>query len=502
MKYLDERVIFDFSGVYVYNGLHRYDVKIDDELVFIGNAYSTPVLDITDILVNYFESKAPAFTSTPSKSGIIKKVAVTYYGQMSEETISEDVMFIYRQPNYNSKVTTPILDDLSVRNIGLMPMLQGWDRSTLTGAFLPTYPVNPSDVMTFDFVGAYQNAPFINSYQVNYSNGQTDSPIDVSVPTGGDINQYSIPMSTLIRGISEDITLTPSKTSDYFYYRAPGWTLAQDTNTLKVQSSTSSVPIDGAKITYTSKGLAFVETMTNESPVSNVFASTMTINFDPDFLPETIRVELLRGNVRINMVTFTPQNLPDNITSMEIEFGAAYNSLQKISTVTLTPVINYNRSATNCEATSIDLIAFSPLNSGQRYKQTVAKLDNKSRYFLKWRDRYGMPQIQPFSGTHTYKETLTKSTATNWKNTKKLIDNTVQPSWLLNTDWINQELYPFYESIYVSPYLQLYDAKEDKLYNVILTDKSYSEKTFNNQNRKLFNLQLTVELDTIQKIIY
>lgn len=171
MKYLDERVIFDFSGVYVYNGLHRYDVKIDDELVFIGNAYSTPVLDITDILVNYFESKAPAFTSTPSKSGIIKKVAVTYYGQMSEETISEDVMFIYRQPNYNSKVTTPILDDLSVRNIGFMPMLQGWDRSTLTGAFLPTYPVNPSDVMTFDLVGAYQNAPFINSYQVNYSNG-------------------------------------------------------------------------------------------------------------------------------------------------------------------------------------------------------------------------------------------------------------------------------------------------------------------------------------------
>lgn len=502
MKYLDERVIFDFSGVAYTTGLHRYDVKIDGEVVFIGNAYSTSELDITDILVNYFESKAPAFTATPSKSGIVKKVDVIYYSQAGNKTISEDVMFIYRQPNYNSKVTTPILDNLSVQNIGSMPMLQGWDRSTLTGAFLPTYPVNPSDVMTFDFVGAYQNVPFINSYQVNYSNGQTDSPTNVSVLTGGNINQYSIPMSTLIRGISEDLTLTPSKTSDYFYYRAPGWTVAQDTSTLKVQSTTSSVPIDGAKITYTSKGLAFIETMTNESPVSSVFASTMTINFDPDYLPETIRVELLSGNVRVNIVTFTPQNLPDNITSMDIEFGAAYNSLQKVSTVTITPVINYNRSATNCDATSIDLIAFSPLNSGQRYKQTVAKLDNQSRYFLKWRDRYGMPQIQPFKGTHTYKEAFTKSTITNYRNTKKLTSNIVQPSWLLNTDWINQDLYTFYESIYVSPWLQLYDAKEDKLYNVILTDNQYTEKTLKNQSRKLFNLQLTVELDTTQKIIY
>ena len=70
------------------------------------------------------------------------------------------------------------------------------------------------------------------------------------------------------------------------------------------------------------------------------------------------------------------------------------------------------------------------------------------------------------------------------------------------TDYISEKLYPFYESIFVSPYLQLYDAKEDKLYDVILVNTEYDEKTFNNQSRNLFNLQLEVELDTTQKIIY
>jgi hypothetical protein len=113
-----------------------------------------------------------------------------------------------------------------------------------------------------------------------------------------------------------------------------------------------------------------------------------------------------------------------------------------------------------------------------------------------------MPQCQPFSGTHTYKENLTKTTTTNWKNTKRVTGVSNQPSWLLNTNWIHQDLYPFYESIFVSPYLQLYDAKEDKVYSVVLTNTQYDEKTLMNQGRKLSNLQLTVELDTTQNILY
>lgn len=91
-----------------------------------------------------------------------------------------------------------------------------------------------------------------------------------------------------------------------------------------------------------------------------------------------------------------------------------------------------------------------------------------------------MPQCQPFGGTYKYSESISKNTVTDYKNTKKIIDITNTPKWLLNSKWIKQEYYPFYESIFVSPYLQLYDAKEDKLYNVILTNTEYDEKTFNN----------------------
>lgn len=508
MKFLDERIEFDFSNVgNTYNdSTYRYDVSIDGELVFVGNVFiestsTGPIIDVTDIVRNYFEVLKPSFPSTPTKTGIIKEVTVTLYNktQTDEENLSENVYFIYRQQNYNSEITTPIIDTTQSQ-IGSMPMLQGWNYSNNKGLFIPTYPVNPSEKLTFDLISAYQNVPFINDYFVNYSDGSIDNPTRLSI-NGNGIYQYSLPLNTLIRGIYEGINMSPTKVSDYILYRAPGWTLNSDNDILKLQS-TSSVSVDGATVSYTLGESGFIEQITNNSPVSGVFSGTLALTFEPDSIPTTIKVELLNGSVKVNTANFTLQNLPDNLNSIDITFGVSYNSLQKISLITVTPIINYTKISTICEAESISIVSFSPVNSGQRYEQTVAYLDNKSRYFLKWRDRYGMPQIQPFKGTYNYKENIGRSTVTNYKNTKKLTDATIQGSWILNTDYIPEKLYPFYESIFVSPYLQLYDAKEDRLYDVILVNTEYNEKTFNNQSRNLFNLQLEVELDTTQNIIY
>ena len=131
----------------------------------------------------------------------------------------------------------------------------------------------------------------------------------------------------------------------------------------------------------------------------------------------------------------------------------------------------------------ISIIRETVLNNGWLSEEAFLNMidSNKAeKYFLKWKDRYGMPQCQPFGGTYKYSESISKNTITDYKNTKKIIDITNTPKWLLNSKWIKQEYYPFYESIFVSPYLQLYDAKEDKLYNVILTNTEYDEKTFNN----------------------
>ena len=490
------------------SGVYRYDVSIDSTLVFVGNTYleanKNPIIDVTDIIKNYVGVNRPPFDTTAKKSSVYKTVSVKIYINNTNYTQSSNVFMLYENPQYNSNVSTTILDTFVTQNIYTMPMLQGWDYGANEGYLLPTYPAMPSNNFTFDMVCGYQNMPMINQFTINYTNGLTNEPTYVNI-AGNGVYQYSLPMSTLLDSVSEDFTIT-SPVSDYFKPTTRGWTITQDNDILKLQQKligANNVAFDEAAVIYTSRGLVFREQITNTSPVSNTFAGTVTISFEPNYMPSSVRVELRRSGVRIDLVTFTPQQLPTGTTSVEATFGASYSPISTYNnTVTLQATIDYTKVATICDATSMDITTFSPINTNQRYTYTIAKFDNQSRYFLKWKDRYGMPQCQPFGGTYKYSESISKNTITDYKNTKKIIDISNTPKWLLNSKWIKQEYYPFYESIFVSPYLQLYDSKEDKLYNVILTNTEYDEKTFNNQNRQLFNLQLEVGLDTTKTMIY
>lgn len=125
-----------------------------------------------------------------------------------------------------------------------------------------------------------------------------------------------------------------------------------------------------------------------------------------------------------------------------------------------------------------------------------------SKYFLIWQDRYLTQQIQPFNKVNTYSETITGSEITNYYGKRKLYKTSNQPKWKLNSDWVTSEQYKYYESLFVSPTVQLYDSEYDKLYDVILTDRSFTEKTFDNQGKQLFNLTVEVEQTTTQDILY
>ena len=134
---------------------------------------------------------------------------------------------------------------------------------------------------------------------------------------------------------------------------------------------------------------------------------------------------------------------------------------------------------------------------------TVAVLDYPhSRYYLKWRDRYGSFQCQPFCKTTTYSESLDKKQLLTYDLHKKIYSVDVTPTWKINSGWIDQELYPYFESIFISNYVELYDTKEDISYVVIVKDSDYTEKTVRNQGRSLFNLELTLELNKNQSILY
>lgn len=135
-------------------------------------------------------------------------------------------------------------------------------------------------------------------------------------------------------------------------------------------------------------------------------------------------------------------------------------------------------------------------------KCTIAVLDScYSRYYLAWMDRFGDVMSQPFAGKIEYTEDFERNEIKDYKLRRRVIHNEVQPKWRLNTKWLNEDIYPMYESIFTSPYLLLYDAETDRSWNVILTDSEYKEKSFNTE-KTLFNLEINVESNQKQNYIF
>lgn len=124
-----------------------------------------------------------------------------------------------------------------------------------------------------------------------------------------------------------------------------------------------------------------------------------------------------------------------------------------------------------------------------------------AKYYLMWQDRAGSFQSQPFDKISTYSENYERDYITNYTGLKSPNNITVNPKIKIQTGYIKEELYPYYESIYTSPYLLLYDTEQDRSYLVNVTG-DYVEKTFKNQSRQMFNLQLELEFATQQNIIY
>ena len=133
----------------------------------------------------------------------------------------------------------------------------------------------------------------------------------------------------------------------------------------------------------------------------------------------------------------------------------------------------------------------------------VAEIDYcPARYYLQWRDRYGSMQMQPFNQTIQYKQDFSRLETKNYIETRKLSNLSIQPKWTLNTGFLSDYKYPYYESLLVSPWIKLYDTQEDCVYDVIIKTTDYTEKTYLNQDANLFNLEIEVEQTDKQNILY
>ena len=132
---------------------------------------------------------------------------------------------------------------------------------------------------------------------------------------------------------------------------------------------------------------------------------------------------------------------------------------------------------------------------------TIAIFDECfSRFYLQWRDRFGSWQCQPLYEVETYSEDIETQEYKTYTDKRTVYNKQIKPKWKLNTGWIENRYVPYYESIFVSPFLVLYDSKQDKCYEVIIKD-DYTEKNYKNQ-KKLVNFELQLEGAESQNIIY
>lgn len=525
-----------FSPKPTKDGVYRYDIVINGVTVFVGNTYLTanqnPIIDIAGVLKQFVDVNKPPYSAIGELSGVYKNIDVKLYLDNNVYTNSTSQFFIYESPNYNSDITTPILSNLSVEGINTMPMLQGWDYFPKRGYLLPTYPAVASDVFTFDMICAMQNQPFTHNIKIYYDNGLMYQPQTIQL-AGGGCYQYSLPLNWLLQDMSgsnleynaiDELFNFSDFDSDYTFTDSSvvySETLDEEGDTYLMRTYGNIYCVDEeadinnakhivnfhSKIYHKTGGVDtvnFIRDGVNNYSYNYVFNNILNIDkisvvFVNDDDTETIL------DVSPDMTVWNKINANDNAKdSLTISLMMKPNGefiVNEYITIQTQRIV-VNMTATICDAKHINISTQLSEISNNRYDYKIANFDSKSRYFLKWKDRYGMPQVQPFGGTYKYSEDITKNTITNHLNTNKIVDITTKSKWLLNTKWIKQEFYPFYESIFVSPYLILYDAKEDKQYSVILTNTEYEEKTFNNQNRQLFNLQLTVELDTSETMVY
>lgn len=120
-------------------------------------------------------------------------------------------------------------------------------------------------------------------------------------------------------------------------------------------------------------------------------------------------------------------------------------------------------------------------------------------FYLHWIDRYGGVQCQPLRQNYKQTQSYTRESTQNLINETRDYLNNVQTTYTFNTDWINRQEMAVWESIMVSPMVCLIDTRADKSWRVLVTDKSFSQKTFDNTHT-LFNMTFNVKLDKTQKI--
>lgn len=517
MKYLDERIVASLTGVNktgliqyrVYRLRHGYaGIDLDNpntyDIIFVGNCYKQSsatafTVDITDIVRNdaWVPKEDELYGATSSEALDNKLVSAYYVHVPSTNSLSSKIQVakVYPYPHHISTMQDNVFFDwIKSVNSASFP-LQGRYSDGGKGKYhlTPRYPYISTD-----------NYRMILASEVGLN--ITTSVLEFS---GKLIGRNSVTFTPPSSVVSYKLSSLYNNTYyDVIYGALGAYHQGQQ------QYFTANVNSSGAIITSVNQNDLYVKLVQIDDNrnvvreftnwVETDYQEEAQLTLDSSFFDannnNAIRVLLSNDN------TVTPTS-SDNYDSIEYKFDITSDSEAALIGKTFDFTLGFfevswmyqwrlpNFNLTYTPTTNKTLVEVAG--------DYVAEIDTNciSRYYLQWQDRMGGFQSQPFNDKYTYSESFETETLTDYQGRKRTTNVGVTSKFKINTDWLPEDLYPYYESIFTSPLLFLYDTKEDKRYAVIVTDSEYTEKTFNNQKR-LFNITLNLELNNKQNIVY
>lgn len=505
MKYLNERIKAEFTNILPVIRMFQYKVYrlkpgytyIDTsdsntyELIFVGNVYKSTTgytlsIDITDIVRNdMWIPTEDSLYNTLDRFANENKLVNAYYVEIPEDdALSEQIQVakVYPYPHHIAAMQKNVFFDwISATDSASFP-LQGRYSEGGYGKYhlIPHYPYISTD--NYRMILASEVGDSLSSYTAHFSGGLSGS---FTVPFVSPTSDITYTLENLYNNATPTVVTssfgTPVMPSGMF-------TIVEFSDGIAIQENEQQLECFCMLVARdTTYPQFFNQRYTDEFGDGSVYVDAsfyqnrnnlcLVFNYNEDFDSSDIDdydyVPVTLSNLQIG------QTLTFNFTPQGVQAGEWEVHNQSIP-------IPFDTTPTLLEIAG----------------DYVAQIDNcYSRYYLQWQDRMGGFQSQPFNDKYTYSESFETETLTDYRGRKRLSNVGVTGKFKINTDWLKEDLYPYYESIFTSPVLFLYDTKEDKRYSVLVTDSDYTEKTFNNQ-KKLFNLTLNLEINQKQTIVY
>lgn len=563
MKYLDENIEVSVSGITVpLAGTYVYKVYDGlNNVIFLGNTYlnagdTQKTFDITDILANLkwkAALKKPLTNHNGERVNNINRYCLTLNVNntlYSSETI--DVAFVYRYPNRKIALEASLFDCDTISGVGFQNCLQG--AKNWVCELLPHIPYKITSEYGFGVVAEAVSGS--NYYATINTNLTLDGDLYLDNPIGvvfsGISGHVFNTLGSIFSGakesvVSKDVTLngytreTEVEYPLYYCYNDPehvptSVTVYTDAGIKKhyALGMTHNIDIemeaaDGGHI-YISHSNADASTYIRLGG-TEFSAGTVHVTFrgwerGDDMVFMLSDLQISKGN-QGSENTYVNLNLPNQLVGASIIAEDYRYETDETTAINFLAGLGMSYEEATTAAQRIEMGKWTTIWSGPSNEadaiysqanaifecsrddyygnepQHIAEVDKgcMSKYYLMWQDRYGGYQSQAFEKTETFGIDYTYDEMKDYQNARRNITVKAQPKWKIQTGWLEEKYYPYYESIFSSPYVLLYDTEEDKSYNVIATDKKYTEKTWKNQH-KFFNLELNLELNKVQNILY